>query len=261
MSSLVLVLQSGPKPGERFTLTANEYIVGRDANADIVIADAEVSRNHARIILQQGRYLIEDLGSTNGTFINGTRLTMPVPLLPGSTIFFGEKVSLLVEAAQVGADRTVAIGQAPSSGPETVVDMPASNFPAYAPPPEPFVSEGEGDFAIGGDFIDAQPMDDSPPSFQPGGFVSAPSSPPSFQAGGFVAAPSSPPPPPRSFGGNFDGGYTEPAPPPKKNRIWLFAGIGCFVLFLCVLVPTLFLFWVDNNGMWCDVLPFIANCP
>lgn len=60
--------------------------IGRDLTNDIVINDAEISRRHARLISQAGGYVLEDLGSTNGTFINGQRLASPYILRPGETV-------------------------------------------------------------------------------------------------------------------------------------------------------------------------------
>jgi pSer/pThr/pTyr-binding forkhead associated (FHA) protein len=66
-----LVTRTGPNPGKTFSLNKPEMYIGRDISNDIVINDAEVSRKHVRLTVQGERYVIEDLGSTNGTFING----------------------------------------------------------------------------------------------------------------------------------------------------------------------------------------------
>jgi len=105
-------------------------IIGRDANADIVINIAEVSRRHTRMRLEPSGYVIEDLGSTNGTFVNGQRLTGPHTLRPGERIQLGEAVTLAYQVGAFDMDATVVT---PSSGSETVQAAP----PAAAPPPQP----------------------------------------------------------------------------------------------------------------------------
>ena len=64
-----LVVQKGPTPGKVYELIQEEISIGRDITNRIVINDAEVSRKHARLKFQSGAYVIEDLGSTNGTAV------------------------------------------------------------------------------------------------------------------------------------------------------------------------------------------------
>jgi pSer/pThr/pTyr-binding forkhead associated (FHA) protein len=92
-----LIMRSGPNPGKEFPLENVETRIGRDVDNDIVINDAEVSRHHATISLQLESYVLEDNGSTNGTSINGRRITSPYTLRSGDIITFGEHVDLLYE--------------------------------------------------------------------------------------------------------------------------------------------------------------------
>ena len=85
-----LTIRQGPMPGKVFELAKDVVTLGRDVNNDLVINDAEVSRNHGRLTSQSGGYLIEDLASTNGTFVNGQRLTPGKPAI----IVSGDKVGL-----------------------------------------------------------------------------------------------------------------------------------------------------------------------
>ena len=94
MASYQLVMRSGPTPGKIFELTGNELIIGREVGNHIVINDSEVSRKHTRLVAQQGGYVIEDLGSTNGTFVNGQRLMGPHMLRHGELISIGDNESL-----------------------------------------------------------------------------------------------------------------------------------------------------------------------
>jgi hypothetical protein len=74
--------------GDRFTLTESVITVGRHPDSNLVLADPNVSRNHAEIRPQGDRYVVADLGSTNGTRVNGVRVNTQV-LNDGDEITFG----------------------------------------------------------------------------------------------------------------------------------------------------------------------------
>src|SRR4030042_6859342 len=92
-----LVVRQGPIPGQIFELTRKEIVIGRDIANDFVINDAEVSRKHARLILEGDRYKIEDLNSTNGTYIDGQRLIGPHVMTIGEIIMLGDKVGVVYD--------------------------------------------------------------------------------------------------------------------------------------------------------------------
>ena len=69
-----LILIRGTPQGHRFFITADEMIIGRDPAADISIPDASISRKHAKVTRSGNDVTIEDLGSSNGTSINGKKL-------------------------------------------------------------------------------------------------------------------------------------------------------------------------------------------
>jgi DNA-binding winged helix-turn-helix (wHTH) protein len=73
-------------------LTDGEHIAGRDAECSLVIDATTVSRRHARITVVSGTATIEDLGSTNGTHVNGTRISAPTRLAPGIELALGTEV-------------------------------------------------------------------------------------------------------------------------------------------------------------------------
>jgi hypothetical protein len=136
--SFRLVVRRGPQPNQTYDLNKDIITLGRDITNDIVINDPEVSRHHMRMTRAVGGFTIEDLGSTNGTFINGQRLTGARPLRPGDMIGLGETVTLAYESAAAapsefpGAPAGTVPGAAPSFAP------PSSGAPAagqgYAPP-------------------------------------------------------------------------------------------------------------------------------
>lgn len=127
------VMRSGPTVGKTFPLDAAEITIGRDAVNTIAINDAEVSRRHARMELRGSAYVIQDLGSTNGTFINGTRISGMQVLNPGDTVSFGEGIVLAYEPVSDG-DATILSSKA---APVTVQNPMPVSIPAPTPPPTP----------------------------------------------------------------------------------------------------------------------------
>ena len=74
---------------KRLAVRDGETIVGRDEGCDIRFDDPSVSRRHARFLVQDDQITVEDLGSTNGTLVNGRRKTSAASLRPGDTIRIG----------------------------------------------------------------------------------------------------------------------------------------------------------------------------
>ena len=100
-----LILQEGPSPGDEFELTGSDIVIGRAPSVDFVISQSSVSGRHALVSRQMGQYTIEDLNSTNGTFLNGQRVMGHQPLNDGDEIRLGQSVVLRFSAPAV--DRTV----------------------------------------------------------------------------------------------------------------------------------------------------------
>ncbi|HPU35877.1 MAG TPA: DUF3662 and FHA domain-containing protein [Bacillota bacterium] len=87
----VLEVDEGPEQGRIFPLKGVNILIGRREDCQIVFNDTSVSRRHARLELHRGRYTIQDLGSTNGTLVNGVRITSKV-LEPGDVLTFGTTI-------------------------------------------------------------------------------------------------------------------------------------------------------------------------
>lgn len=97
-----LVMERGEAPGTEFRLSGTESTIGRwdadngvfpDVDLDAFDPEAKVSRRHARIKFQNGSYFIEDLGSTNGTYVNRGRRLLPgnlTPLNDGDEVIVGK---------------------------------------------------------------------------------------------------------------------------------------------------------------------------
>jgi len=92
-----LTMRLGATPGKTYPLDKEETLVGRELVNDITLSDPEVSRRHARFVIREEGVFVEDLGSTNGTFLNGVRVSGPQQLRLGDEITFGEKVVLVFE--------------------------------------------------------------------------------------------------------------------------------------------------------------------
>lgn len=102
--AMLLVLE-GPAPGQRIFLDQAELIIGRDESCDLVIPERQVSRRHARIRLEDDRYFLEDLGSKNGTFVNGQEIQEPCALQDGDEI----QIAFCCRLAFVGAEATAPV--------------------------------------------------------------------------------------------------------------------------------------------------------
>ncbi len=132
------VMRSGPNTGKIYPLEAPEIIIGRDASNGVAINDAEVSRKHAKLSLHGSAYVIQDLGSTNGTSVNGQRVTSTQVLNPGDTVSFGENIVLMYEAASDPNATIISSAQAPKTVIPVRRPVPApAPAPAYAPAPAP----------------------------------------------------------------------------------------------------------------------------
>ena len=128
-SQFQLIMRSGPTPGAAFTLEGDQITIGRDSVNEVVINDAEISRRHARLTFQGGKYVLEDLGSTNGTFVNGQRLAGPRVLKAGEVVSFGEQIVMVFEATSFDAGATVVSPRAAA--------VPPVSRPIAPPPPPP----------------------------------------------------------------------------------------------------------------------------
>ncbi|MDQ2715228.1 MAG: FHA domain-containing serine/threonine-protein kinase [Chloroflexota bacterium] len=87
-----LTFQSGPIAGRAYRFHQGVTTIGRTNGNDLIIAGRTVSRKHARLWFDSGRWFLEDVGSVNGTLVNDNRLYRPVVLNDGDTIKFGDEV-------------------------------------------------------------------------------------------------------------------------------------------------------------------------
>ncbi len=103
----ILVVQEGQLAGKRWTLNKSEFVVGRGEDCEVVLPDRQVSRRHFRIVRDDDGYSVEDLGSKNGTYVNGAAVRGSVQLQDGDEI----QVALSVRLLFVGAEATLPLTQ------------------------------------------------------------------------------------------------------------------------------------------------------
>ena len=87
-----LVVTEGSLAGTRIPLTGAPVLIGRADDSTLVLDDDYVSTRHARISQQDNAWYLDDLGSTNGTYLGQMRVTGPVPLEPGVPARLGKTV-------------------------------------------------------------------------------------------------------------------------------------------------------------------------
>jgi predicted component of type VI protein secretion system len=193
-----LVMEAGPTPNKAYALERSEIYIGRDIHNEVVINDAEVSRRHARLVAEAGSYLLEDLGSTNGSFVDGLRIAGPHLMRVGEKIYLGENVVLRFDAAPYDPDATMA------------------SAAEYAPPS-----------------YEPQPRE----TYMPRARMQEP-----------------------AYSGQVPPGPEEvPFEAEPRRNLWLWAGCGCLVVLICVVVLA-GLWYIDSNFLWCEYFPFLPGC-
>jgi hypothetical protein len=84
-----LVITSGPKEGLEIELPSEQLAIGRSSESGLVIRDDYTSTHHARLLLWNDGWVVQDLDSTNGTFLDGTRVTLPTPVPLNTPVTIG----------------------------------------------------------------------------------------------------------------------------------------------------------------------------
>ncbi len=131
-----IVVHQDPTTQQVFPLTEGVITIGREAYNDVILIDPEASRKHAQISFQAGRYVVEDLGSTNGTYVNGRQIVSPTTLNRGDVIEVGEMARILFQGP--GSDIAETVMRAPSSSRDATISMPddlATFSEKLQPPP------------------------------------------------------------------------------------------------------------------------------
>jgi hypothetical protein len=141
MADPILELVEGSDPGRNFSLRG-EQVAGRDTSQAIALTDEQVSRRHARFTIAGNEVTVEDLGSRNGTYVNGQVLTGPRRLVPGDRVRMGLSVLLLRTPSQVAAQPSAVIPSPEITDVPEGVLKPATES-ELAPGPPPIQSDPE----------------------------------------------------------------------------------------------------------------------
>ena len=107
----VLIAREGQLVGQRWTIDSDIFTIGRGSDCEIVLPERQVSRYHVKIRHEDGRYILEDLGSKNGTHLNGTQFHGTARLQDGDEI----QIALAVKLVFVGTDATLPLTFDPPS--------------------------------------------------------------------------------------------------------------------------------------------------
>jgi pSer/pThr/pTyr-binding forkhead associated (FHA) protein len=87
-----LLVTGGPLAGTTIRLSEQQITIGRANDATLVLADDYASTRHARLFPQNGEWIVEDLGSTNGTYLDRQKVTRPTPVPLGVPVRIGKTV-------------------------------------------------------------------------------------------------------------------------------------------------------------------------
>jgi pSer/pThr/pTyr-binding forkhead associated (FHA) protein len=102
--SAMLLVQRGPDAGARFLLDTDVVTVGRHPDSDIFLDDISVSRRHATFTRTDGQYVVSDLGSLNGSYVNRDRIDTDVVLSGGDEVQIGKYRLIFFSGSPRGAE-------------------------------------------------------------------------------------------------------------------------------------------------------------
>ncbi len=114
----VILMREGELAGQQWVIAEDQFLIGRGADCDLVLPERQVSRHHARILRRPGYFELEDLGSKNGTHLNGQRVTQNVRLQDGDEI----QIALAVKIVFIGTGATMPLTFEPPK-PEQLLEI------------------------------------------------------------------------------------------------------------------------------------------
>jgi pSer/pThr/pTyr-binding forkhead associated (FHA) protein len=205
-----LVVTDGPNVGKIYPLQGMICTMGRSADNTVVFDSSRVSRHHVQIRLLPAGTMIEDLGSTNGTWVNGRRMVEPRTLSPGDEIRVADYSTLEYAVEDVGGAATV-ISDMPRGATQVMQGTPRYEPPTPPPPPQ------ARDFAAYDAAPSAQPLEFAGPEVD------------------YVAPAEAAP---------------VEIPEPSKRPRWLYIVIGILVVLICLCVALAVYLWFAPVTFW-----------
>ncbi len=144
-----LIVQKGPHSGQQFNLGQSIAVIGRDDAADITIKERIISRHHFRIMASGGQFILEDLNSSNGTFVNGVQVFGKTTLNSGDLISIAQDIAFEFRAPQsmAGPTQMADFAPPPVSGaaqPKLIVTI-EGRAPLTYPLTKPQITIGRAD--------------------------------------------------------------------------------------------------------------------
>ena len=185
MSFAIVINEKGGQP-RRQEFLKGEITIGRVQGNDIVLPKQNVSKRHSRVVLKNGKFVITDLKSTNGTYVNGRKITTPMVIKETDKIYIGDFVlsTELIDGVSEGSSNA---SSAPPPPPPTS-SLPGSRPPFPGGMPSKTIASGMSPFAQQDPASAPMTSVAPPPPMQNDGPASSPFAPP--------APPVAPPAPP-----------------------------------------------------------------
>ena len=131
MFTVVITEKGGAQ--RRMDFDKNEVTIGRVQGNDIILPKGNVSKRHSRIVLKDNRFIVVDLKSTNGTYVNGRKITSPLVVKSGDKIYIGDFILTLEEGAGAYEEAPRAPSAPPPAPPVAPQPMPEPEPPAPQP--------------------------------------------------------------------------------------------------------------------------------
>ena len=268
-----LIVKSGPLAGQRFEVEG-ELVIGRE-DADITIGDPQISRRHAVVRPSATGLEIEDAGSSNGTFVNGDRISGGRELAGGDSVRVGQTeldVEVPVQAGTVIADQPAGVADAPQG---TVVAP--KDPPSAAPSPEPAQPErpAAASPGPGPQSPPSSPMTPSPGGgpapYTPPGSVQPPGGPSPYspQGGAPYGGPPSGPPtgPGPAYAPPTGPQYAAPVQPKQMgprssgSKVWLIVLIAGVAVLIAAALLFFFVLKESDEDEIREVLETVSTSP
>src|SRR5262249_41819101 len=145
---VVVITEKGGEQ-RRMDFDKSEVTIGRVQGNDIILPKGNVSKRHSRIVLKDGKFIIVDLKSTNGTYVNGRKITSPLVVKPSDKIYIGDFI-LAVEDGETASQPSVSTPAAPAAA--------AVRKPPSIPPRRPPVSAEDSLDDLGADSVPPPPI-------------------------------------------------------------------------------------------------------